>query len=160
MIRDDGEPPAPFFLKTDAVNDFEDTSKVAFSTNVDTWANTQSFINHGLNRDAPLSGDSDARVDVEFRDERDTPWGQWAVMEMFFDGVQDFSALKAVRITLKADEERTAGIVLSSPLYTTSDAGGQWGWSVNATAEPETLPSTTSTILCGGTPTRIRLKRC
>lgn len=139
MIRDNGSPPEPFFLSTDTLNDFEDTSDVSFAVNVEAWANDQSTIMHGLNHDSPLSGDNDVRLEVEFRDEPNTPWGQWANMDMLFDGAQDFNSLEAVRITLKADNDRRVGIFLNSPLYTTADSGGQWGWSINATADAQTV---------------------
>ncbi|GBU23045.1 hypothetical protein R80B4_02959 [Fibrobacteres bacterium R8-0-B4] len=129
------------YLKPAQVNDFEFTlaSDNMYWVQKYFSGNSEGSVTH--NKVNPLSGAADMRFDFTFR-ETDNPkaWDVWANIQPEFEQPADLSNLKEIRVTLRGDRARNLRISLGNwDVYQEHGASSDYGWEIQATAEPRTI---------------------
>lgn len=132
----DGVPLAACYLEKDSINDFETATTTGIHMSTFQMGNTETSAQIYINETAPLNGTKDFRMDIEFFDDGETTWYQWALENLPISGQNDFSQLQGIRLKVLSDATRDFSISLRSRL---SSSEGSWQWSTTASATPQTL---------------------
>ncbi|MDR0305369.1 MAG: CotH kinase family protein [Chitinispirillales bacterium] len=129
------------FLSPVLLNNFEFAPVVGAVDWVQMYYSQNSETSVAHNTQNPLSGTADLRFDFTFRS-TNSP-GAWDVWNNFQPGFQtavDFSDLREIQITLRADRARTVRIALGNySVYSAAGASSEYGWEITAHAEKQTL---------------------
>jgi spore coat protein H len=133
-----GRDVAPFGLRTDAVNDFEGTANVTFALGSRLDPNPGTSVSRSIHEREPIRGEADVRTDFVFRTASTAH--TWLNFEIAMrDAPADLSAVKHVRLTLRADGERSVRVELDSKAYDDPYSGVRFGWDIEVGAEPTTF---------------------
>jgi hypothetical protein len=108
----DGESVKPIYIDPEAVNGFESMNDVTLKGATFAWANPSSNVFHHINNENPISGREDLRVEMTYRTEANTPYSQWSILDLPMECTVAFSALNAIRISIRADRQRRVGVSL------------------------------------------------
>ncbi len=135
----DGGVITPLAINPFALNDFEhlDTFGIRLSTLLLTNPNSSAAASP--NRDEPLSGEQDLRLDFEYGNEAE-PWGQWSFFRvMLSTGALDVREFEGIRMKVRSDTARRLRFEVESPLYSAPEEGIRFGWDAPVTPEPTTI---------------------
>lgn len=125
-------------------NDFERLHPLAFAMGAGVLANARSTIGRRLNAERPLAGAADARIEFEYRNSDDDPskgaWSHWSNLRFGFRGdAVDLRKLRAIKLKVRADSERTIRLDLDSPAAKAGHLGVRHGWDFSAGPAPREI---------------------
>jgi len=135
----DGGTITPLAIDPFSLNDFETLDAFGIRLSTLLLTNPSSSATARPNREEPLSGAQDLRLDFEYRNEA-SPWEQWSFFRvMLATGALDVRDLEGIRMKVRADSERRLRFEVESPSHSAPEEGIRFGWYVPVTTEPATV---------------------